>query len=439
MRVKRIRGRASGSVSRWNGNLALSHRSRCRLRDAGSWWWIITPGSRQLLAGLLTSWQGLAEAAANASEAVDRLRSTAPAPFDAILIDFEMPEVNGEQVGALIRRELGLASPAMILLTPLSHSADADYYAGRGFAGHLSKPVKAGELGSLLAEILGYQQAALPSAPPLKPSRTGPETRARLHLLIVEDNEVNREVALGILANLGYQADAVEDGRRALAALGERDYDLVLMDCQLPLMDGYETSRRIREPETPVRNHSIPIIATTAHALAGDREKCLEAGMNGYVPKPLRPEALEQAIEEWTAVLPPRLETGTPPALLAAPTGQPATFDRDDLLERLMGNQPLAQRIIGRFVADMPQQLILLAEAVRDSDAQKVRVLAHSIKGAAANVGGSELREIAGKLERSGTAGNLAVAAEILPELSAGFERVKPAMENFCADQASPK
>jgi CheY-like chemotaxis protein len=110
-----------------------------------------------------------------------------------------------------------------------------------------------------------------------KPSRTSRELRAQLHLLVVEDNKVNQEVALGILENLGYRADVAGDGYSALRALAEKDYDLILMDCQLPEMDGYETSRRIRQLDTAVRNHAIPIIAATAHAMPGDREKCLAA------------------------------------------------------------------------------------------------------------------------------------------------------------------
>ena len=166
-------------------------------------------------------------------------------------------------------------------------------------------------------------------------------------------------------------------------------------------MDGYEASRRIRQPDTAVRNHDIPIIATTAHAMAGDREKCLAAGMNGYISKPLRPEALEQAIEEWT---------GGPPALIGSCAGPPrvppgaaaAAFDREDFVERLMGNEDLAQRIIRGFVEDMPRQIALLAQAVNNLDADAVRLAAHSIKGAAANVCGLEMREIAWKLEQNG-------------------------------------
>jgi two-component system, sensor histidine kinase and response regulator len=298
-----------------------------------------------------------------------------------------------------------------------------------GFAGSVSKPVKQGELGACLASALGYGPA--PMRPAERPQSTcNLELRAELQLLLVEDNKINQEVALGILENLGYRADVVGDGQSALAALGAKEYDLVLMDCQLPGMDGYEASRLIREPDTPVLNHDIPIIATTANAMAGDREKCLAAGMNDYVAKPIKPDALERAIEEWTGGMPANVaHRSAQPEPAVAPTN--ALFDAEDFLERLMGNQALAQRIIRGFVEETPGQIALLAQAINKYDTDQVRLIAHSIKGAAGNACGLEVREAAWKLEQKGTAGNLTGAATVMVELNASFERVKPVMQAF--------
>src|ERR1035438_69942 len=168
------------------------------------------------------------------------------------------------------------------------------------------------------------------------------------------------------IATRYHRADVVADGRGALCALAEKDYDLVLMDCQLPEMDGYEATRRIRQPDTAVRNHDIPIIATTAHALAGDRERCMDAGMNGYVSKPLRHEALEQAIEHWTGgTLAPMAPAAAPEPTRSAPA---VAFDGEDFVERLMGNEDLARRLVRGFVDDMPQQIARLAQAVNSLD-----------------------------------------------------------------------
>ena len=134
------------------------------------------------------------------------------------------------------------------------------------------------------------------------------ELKSRFRLLLVEDNAVNQDIALGVLERLGYRADVVDDGVEALKVLGQSDYDLVLMDCQMPNMDGYEATRHIRQSSTPVRNHAIPIVAMTAHAMAGDREKCLEAGMIDYLTKPVDSRLLDRTIERWLTGREPQLD-----------------------------------------------------------------------------------------------------------------------------------
>ena len=217
--------------------------------------------------------------------------------------------------------------------------------------------------------------------------------RCGVRVLVVEDDATNQEVALRILQHLGY--DAVEiavDGKQALEALARKDFDLVLMDCHLPHMDGYETSRQIRKRGSRVRNHDIPIVATTAAALDRDRAKCFAAGMNGYVSKPLRFDTLERAIEQWTGAQRPASEVpdSRPPAPVAA---KPTAFDCEEFGDSVMGNEELARRIVRTFVNDIPRQLARLAQAVSDGDVQQVRLVAHSIKGAAASVSGPEIRE----------------------------------------------
>jgi CheY-like chemotaxis protein/HPt (histidine-containing phosphotransfer) domain-containing protein len=392
--------------------------------------------SRSLLMELLAFWKVIATEAGDAETALDLLKDAGGDAFDAVLVDLEMPGMDGERLGSLIRERPELAGTALVLLTPLKLAADAERWRRLGFSGHVSKPVKQGELGACLGTLLGYGPAPVRLRATPKASSTSREQRSRLHLLVVEDNPVNQEVALGILENLGYRADIAADGLSALRALAQKDYDLVLMDCQLPDMDGYEVSRRIRQPDIPVRNHDIPIIAATAHAMAGDREKCLAAGMNGYLSKPIRPETLEQTIEEWTAGVPALPDRAPVPPTVPPASTAVGVFDREGFVERLMGNELLAQRIIRGFVDDMPRQLALLAQAVENLDAMSLRLAAHSIKGAAANVGGSEVQAIAWKLEETAASGNLSSADESLLELSASFERARPVMESFCHEES---
>ena len=386
--------------------------------------------SRGLIMELLTFWKASAEEVSGAPAALDLLRSVNGHAFDAVVVDLDTLGSRSHQFLALLREHPQTAGTPVVVMVPLSLVAEGERWRRLGFAGHVGKPVKQGELGTCLASILGYGPApARPGEP--KESRTDRGIRARL--LVVEDNRINQEVALGILENLGYRADVVADGYEALAALSRQDYDVVLMDCQLPGIDGYETSRRIRQLDTAVRNHDIPIIAATANAMTGDREKCLAAGMDGYVSKPLRPDALERAIEEWTGGLRDGVEPAAPQPLAATVTTA-AAFDRESFVERVMGNEELACRIIRGFVDDMPVQIARLAEAVSAGDAQQVRMLAHSIKGAAASVDGLEMREAAWMLEQKGSSGDLTDAPAALPVLAASFERVKPVMERFCRE-----
>ena len=400
------------------------------------------PASRRVLMEFLAYWECRAGQAENADAAMQRLRSASDAgePFEAALVDLEMPGTGGEQLAARIRQERDLAEIRLLVLTPLSKTYRLDYWENRGFAGRVSKPVMQGELGRILASALGYGPAPGSKGASVGRPLSKREQRARFRLLLVEDNLVNQQVALGILDIFGYRVDAVDDGRAALRALRNTDYDLVLMDCQLPGIDGYETTRLIRDPETPVRNHRIPVIALTAHAMISDRERCISAGMDDYVSKPIQPAILVQAIERWTdagagaiEVLPqPRAAAPEPPAGSGPAPRSDDLFDSEDVVERLMGDEHQARQIVRGFLADVPGQLAALAEAVRQADAKTVRFRAHSIKGAAANVGGRRLRETAFRLEQMGGSGDLTAATAVLPQLEADFESAKAAMEEFC-------
>jgi two-component system sensor histidine kinase/response regulator len=390
--------------------------------------------SREILLSLLRLWQCQSESATGVESALAQLGA---ARFDAVIADLEMLEGGAERLAARMRTDPNLDGIPILLLTPLSQTAGADHWRDLGFADRVTKPVKQGELGSSLASILGCgPEPARPEAPAAKQQSVRARAKAGLRLLLVEDNLTNQEVALGMLENLGYQADVAGDGRIALRALAQADYPLVLMDCQLPDLDGYEASRLIRQPDTDVKNHDIPIIAMTAHAMSGDREKCLAAGMNDYLAKPIDPRALEQALERW--ITGSDREGGRsagnqppPPVVLTA-----AEFEAEDLMERLGGNERLARRVIARFLGDVPEQLAVLAHAIERVDNETAHRAAHSIKGAAANAGGPRVREAARKLEQLGQSGDWAAATAMLPELSASFESLRPILEKFCAAEA---
>ncbi len=404
--------------------------------------------SRQVLRELLAFWNCEAEEATNAEEALGRMKDPIRGAFDAVLIDGELSaayDISGKRLAEVIRRDARHANTPIVLLIPLSKSFVPSEWESHGFVGRVSKPVKQGELGACLAAALGIHPASGVGAerPVLATSNTvemGPQQR----LLVVEDNRVNLEVAMGILELLGYPADAVTDGPSALRALRETPYTLVLTDCQMPEMDGYELTRLIRDPQSGALNPQIPIIAVTAHSLSADREKCLAAGMDDYLSKPVRPEQLENALTHWIGA--PR---GSAPAAEPAraallevnpeaedPADDKSQFDADDLIKRLMGNRDLAIRVAGAFLDSMPRQLMALSAAVANSDVPAFLLAAHTIKGSAGNAGGVAVSQLAAKLETMGKSGAIGSASEVLPEIEAKFLSLKPAIQRFCAAEA---
>jgi signal transduction histidine kinase/CheY-like chemotaxis protein/HPt (histidine-containing phosphotransfer) domain-containing protein len=247
------------------------------------------------------------------------------------------------------------------------------------------------------------------------------ERNARV--LLAEDNITNQQVALSILKKLGLRADAVANGAEAVKALETIPYDLVLMDVQMPELDGIEATRQIRSDQSAVRNHQVPVIAMTAHAMQGDREKCLQAQMNDYVSKPISPHSLATVLDQWLPKQP--ITTPTQPDM---ENSQTPVFDRAGMLARLMNDAALVETVSQGFLLDIPQQIAALKNYLASGDATGSERQAHSIKGASANVGGERLRKIALQLEHAANSGDLPAAASHLPALEAQFAALKHAM-----------
>ncbi len=256
--------------------------------------------SRQRALDLLASWGCRGEAAVDGEAALDLLRAAASAddPYRAALLDMKMPGINGAALGQYVKEHPEMGAPRLILMTSLGQRGDATRLAQAGFAAYLTKPLRQSQLYDALALVLG--DGPPPPPPGLITRYTISESRRnRVRILLAEDNATNQMVVLKMLEKQGYRADAVGNGLEALDALCALPYDLVLMDCQMPEMDGFTATRQIRNPHSGVRNPRVPIVALTAHAMKGDQEKCLEAGMDDYLSKPLRPAALAEVLGRW--------------------------------------------------------------------------------------------------------------------------------------------
>ncbi|GAB6059074.1 hypothetical protein JCM31598_21910 [Desulfonatronum parangueonense] len=302
----------------------------------------------------------------------------------------------------------------------------------------------------------------VPKIASLRPISEKASGQGKKRILLAEDNQVNQLVALKILERLGYRADVAVNGREALDALAKQPYDLVLMDLQMPVMDGLEAVKRIRVLETGEHdrgpadamrssdfqslhpeNIGIPVIALTAHAMQGDREVCIKAGMNDYLTKPLHPTTLANILEKWLpdpkllknpertegsndSIMPKRADADEWENLSAVDA---TVFDRRDLLRRIDHDLELARKMTKIFLADVPEQLSSLRKAFQGSDAASVKKIAHKLKGSAQSMGCTGLSQIVDKLEQTADNGNLSQAAGLLPEMEACFAQVREVLQ----------
>jgi len=257
--------------------------------------------NRFVLRELLTFWKCRFDEAPGGKQALDKLKRARREgnPFTIAILDMQMPEMDGEMLGRTIKDDPVLKDTRLVMLTSAGLRGDVARLRAIGFSGYLTKPVKRWNLYNCLAAVAGSEEhLAGPTSTRMITRHTIAEDRRHnVRILLAEDNPVNQQVAVHILEKLGYRADAVSNGKEAIKALEAVSYDLVLMDVQMPEMDGFEATQTIRDPHSSVKRHDIPIIAMTAHAMKEDRQRCLDHGMNDYVSKPVDPEVLLKAIE----------------------------------------------------------------------------------------------------------------------------------------------
>lgn len=360
--------------------------------------------NRNLLSILLGNWGCIHEEVPSGEVALIKLKEAVEngQPFQVALLDMNMPEMSGEDLGKIIKSDPMLSKTELIMLTSVNMRGDLERLRKIGFAGYLTKPIRQVHLLQMLAGIF-TPQLLTQSRQTSHAESTLTHTHTRKHrfrILLAEDNITNQKVALKMLEKLGYHADAVANGFEAIKALTDIPYDLVLMDCQMPEMDGYEATRYIRSPQSPVRNHKIPIIAMTAHAMEGDREKCLLAGMNDYIPKPVTLKDLERILERWLADDEKESDQSQQKAE-TTPALSKEEFDPDFLTGKMMIDPETAEVILQGYFKDMANQIENLSKAINTKNWSDAARIAHSMKGASASVGAFSLKEVAATMEKA--------------------------------------
>jgi PAS domain S-box-containing protein len=340
-------------------------------------------------------------------------------PFSFFLIE----ESALRKIGA----ELPDSTPVIVLLPTARRLRSRGRAGSLGAASLLSKPVKRDDLYRAVDEALGIStpipsQQLLAGAPEL----SGPERRRHkeMQILLVEDYPTNQQVALAHLRSAGYQVDLVEDGAQAVAAFHDKEYSLLLMDIQMPVMDGFEATRQIRklELEAAPDGRRVPIIAMTAHAMAGYRDRCLAAGMDDYVTKPLRRRELLATVDEWTGAggdssAEPAPNATSEQPIQTNPDREPMNLSL--LLDELEGNRDLAREVTEGFVGRLREQIGTLRSAIADGNGEVIRREAHKIKGGAANLAADRLASIAAELEELVGSGKLSQGAALVGRMEA--------------------
>jgi PAS domain S-box-containing protein len=360
--------------------------------------------NREIVRRQAESWGMQVETVARPTEALARIWGGES--FDVAVLDMQMPEMDGLELARQLRRYRDERSLPLLLLTSIGRMAEA-----RGapeFGAQLTKPVKASQLYNALVRVLsaGASHEVVPDA-----DGDGAEAATEgLRLLVAEDNAVNRQLALAMLSKLGQPADVVENGREALEALEREAYDVVLMDVQMPELDGLEATRQIRDQ---FGSDGPTIIAMTANAMEGDREECLAAGMDDYLSKPIRPKELERALAR------------------CRPRRAGATLDRETLAQLVTslgggdeGREAVAS-LIDAFLDDGAAQMATLRAAVERGDADEAHRAAHTLKSNAATFGARSFSELCRELEALGRQGQLEAARPLLRQAENEWERVR--------------
>ncbi len=376
--------------------------------------------NRRILFDMLTNWGMKPALAAGGREAFARLHEAAQDnnPFRIALLDVNMPEVDGFELASWIRDDPTLKDTPLIMLTSAGRPGDAERRAELDIAAHMLKPVKQSDLFDALVMTLGVTVAD--DEPQLETAADRPRFDA-LRVLLAEDNPVNQKLAVGVLDKLGCEVTLVENGRQAIAAWESHEFDLVLMDVQMPEMDGYAATQAIRQLEGQLGRRAI-IIAMTAHAMAGDRERCLAAGMDDYLAKPVR-------FRELSAKFAEVLRSGATPAEEMT-SAQDAAIDWAGALDSVDGDRELLNVVIESFFAESETLMQRIFECIQQGDAATLNRSAHSLKGVLLAVGARRASALAFKLERMGHSADLTSCDTVYADLKRQMEVVRPLLRD---------
>jgi len=349
-------------------------------------------------------------------------------PYRLVLLDFQMPEMDGFDVAKRIKESSYKGDTQILILTSIGQKGDANLCKELGISGYLLKPIKQSDLLDAIVMTLGTPTE---EKPPVITRHTVQEARRRFDILLAEDNVVNQRLASDILESRGHRVVVASNGKEAVEAFEKDVFDLILMDVQMPELDGFEATRMIREKERQAGGH-IPIVALTAYALKEDRQKCLASGMDDYISKPIKVEALFQIVEKLLFGLREKNEEAL---LLTAEEPPPAedVFDLSKALDVVAGKMELFQEIAQLFLESLPMYLNRIQEGIADGDAKALEQAAHGLKGSIVNFGAKRSYDAAYLIEELGKNGKTEEAGEVLTALKKELNALKKEIKKHLA------
>ncbi|MEW6263651.1 MAG: response regulator [Thermodesulfobacteriota bacterium] len=392
--------------------------------------------NRYILSEYLIAWGCWPTDASNGQQALTILEAALKAKetINLILTDYHMPDMSGFELGARVRAIRDLDKVPIILLTSAGRLGDGQKCREIGIEGYLNKPIRRDDLYRAIESVF--------KSSPQEEAQTGPKLVTRhsiaedyrkdINILLVEDYPTNQQVAMKHLLAMGYQVDLAENGEQAVMAYRLKKYHLILMDIQMPIMDGYEATRAIRALEEEDQKRlsdaavpkRIPIVAMTAHAVSGDMEKALAAGMDDYLTKPLRRKELLSRVEKFAPAGKTMVESPAPPRTEAVNLDQ-APLDLDKALSEFDGDKDFLLEVLQGFMDHVRDQIRTIHRAINDGDTEAVLKEAHNIKGGAVNLIAGDLAAAALELEKLGRADSLEGALEALERLAVEFKRIE--------------
>lgn len=344
------------------------------------------------------------------------------APYDVAIVDRYMPGRDGFEMAALVQGDPELSQTRLLMLTSVGHRGDGTRARDVGIAAYLTKPVSAAELLETAAAVLARPAGGTPDRH-LITRHSIKETRRRLNILLAEDNPVNQQVAATMLTTRGHTVDVVENGRQAVEALETKRYDLVLMDIQMPELDGLAATREIRNT---LGLRDLPILALTARAMPSEREQCLRAGINGLVTKPIKPHELFAAVEGWAAPSHSEAASSTPETKPgAAEVTAPVALDEFFHMMREAGVEDKAGETLAVYLRDTPTRIKLLESAIRQADSMQVESISHSLRSASGSIHAHALAELLAQMEKASKSGDLEGGARLMKEIHEKYAAVQ--------------